>query len=168
MQNVSRSINIGKTFDDRISKAIGRDRAKVEGSGLFGTDIGADRLSGGISPEEYNSYSKDEQKAVDNAVKDYVNELMGGIPADDDELFSPEGSVVGVGETGPDRGPPPSASQETVAIRGEAVAAAVAAAAVAAAVAAAAAVAEVAAAAVAEVALMTVVGVSAVAVLPNR
>jgi len=87
---VSRSINIGKTFDDRISKAIGRDRAKVEGSGLFGTNIGADRLSGGISPEEYNSLSSSEQTAVKSAVEDYVNELMGGIPADDDELFSPD------------------------------------------------------------------------------
>jgi len=85
------SIEKGKGFDKSLSDALGRDRGKVSGSGIFGTNIGGEDRTGAISAAERAEMTASEKAASKKAVDDYVNSMMGGQPADDDEENEPGG-----------------------------------------------------------------------------
>jgi len=85
------SIEKSKDFEKSLSDALGRDRGKVSGSGIFGTNIGGEDRTGAISAEERAAMTDSEKAAADKAVADYVSSMMGGQPADDDEENEPGG-----------------------------------------------------------------------------
>ena len=85
------SIEKSKSFEKSLSDALGRDRGKVSGSGIFGTNIGGEDRRGAISAEERAEMTASERAAADKAVADYVSSMMGGQPADDDEENEPGG-----------------------------------------------------------------------------
>jgi hypothetical protein len=89
------SIAQGKGLDTAIADALGRDRGKVEGSGIFGTNIGARDRTGPVSAAERAGMSQKEKDAVDAAMTAYAESMSTEEPDDsDDEGYGsgPDGS----------------------------------------------------------------------------
>jgi hypothetical protein len=78
------SIAQGKGLDQAIADALGRDRGKVEGSGIFGTNIGARDRTGAVSAAERAAMSAQEKAAVDAAMTAYAERMSTEEPDDND------------------------------------------------------------------------------------
>ena len=78
------SIAQGKSLDQTITDALGRDRGKVEGSGIFGTSIGARDRTGAVSAAERAAMSAQEKAAVDAAMTAYAESMSTEEPDDYD------------------------------------------------------------------------------------
>ena len=78
------SIAQGKGLDKAIADALGRDRGKVEGSGIFGTNIGARDRTGAVSAAERAAMSAQEKAAVDAAMTAYAESMSTEEPDDYD------------------------------------------------------------------------------------
>jgi len=69
------SIEKSKSVDKAISDALGRDRGKVSGSGIFGTDIFGEDRTGAVSAAERAEMSTQEKAAVDAAMTAYAESM---------------------------------------------------------------------------------------------
>jgi hypothetical protein len=97
------SIEKSKDFDAQLSEALGRDRGKVSGSGIFGTNIGGRDRTGAISAAERAEMSAAEKVRADKAVASYVASM--DTSDDEDDGYSTDNvgnysqdDVVGPGE----------------------------------------------------------------------
>ena len=101
------SIAQGKGLDKAIADALGRDRGKVEGSGIFGTNIGAKDRTGAVSAAERASMTASEKAAIDAAMTAYAESMSTEEPDDYDNGNDNNNndSGGGTGESGGDPGP---------------------------------------------------------------
>lgn len=79
------SIEKGKGLDKTIADALGRDRGKVEGSGIFGTNIGATDRTGAVSAAERAGMTSAEKAALDAAMTAYAESMSTEEPDDSDD-----------------------------------------------------------------------------------
>ena len=79
------SIEKGKGLDKAIADALGRDRGKIPGSGILGTDFFAEEYSGPVSAAERSRMSDAEKAAVDAAMEAYAKSMATDDDEDDDD-----------------------------------------------------------------------------------
>tara|TARA_R100001480_G_scaffold151907_1_gene153558 strand:- start:50 stop:1465 length:1416 start_codon:yes stop_codon:yes gene_type:complete len=108
--DVRDSIEKSKGVDKYISDALGRDRGKVSGSGIFGTDIGAEDRTGAVSAEERAEMTDQEKQAVDAAMTAYAETMS--TEEDDDYEGAEADAAAANAAAGIDSGPTPEPAAE--------------------------------------------------------
>ena len=94
------SIEKGKGLDKTIADALGRDRGRVEGSGIFGTNIGATDRTGAVSAAERAGMTSAEKTALDAAMTAYAESMSTEEPDDYGDNNNDPGPAEGMSDRG--------------------------------------------------------------------